>query len=72
MFTCWKLIICFWFVQRQYKDYEIIDYYEDAGVSAKTGNFRAEFERLKEDIKSKKINTIISLKLDRFTRSIYD
>ena len=25
-----------------------------------------------EDIKSKKINTIISLKLDRFTRSIYD
>lgn len=56
----------------KFKDYEIIDYYEDAGVSAKTSNFRAEFERLKEDIKSKKINTIISLKLDRFTRSIYD
>ena len=46
----------------KFKDYEIIDYYEDAGVSAKTGNFRAEFERLKEDIKSKKINTIVSLK----------
>ena len=56
----------------KFKGYEIVDYYEDAGVSAKTGNFRAEFERLKEDIKSKKINTIISLKLDRFTRSIYD
>ena len=56
----------------KFKGYEIIDYYEDAGVSAKTGNFRAEFERLKEDIKSKKINTIIFLKLDRFTRSIYD
>ena len=56
----------------KFKDYEIIDYYEDAGVSAKTSNFRAEFERLKEDIKSKKINIIISLKLDRFTRSIYD
>ena len=27
---------------------------------------------LKDDIKSKKINTIISLKLDRFTRRIYD
>ena len=27
---------------------------------------------LKEDIKSKKINTIVSLKLDRITRSIYD
>ena len=56
----------------KFKGYEIVDYYEDAGVSAKTGNYRAEFERLKEDIKSKKINTIISLKLDRFTRSIYD
>ena len=56
----------------KFKGYEIVDYYKDAGVSAKTGNFRAEFERLKEDIKSKKINTIISLKLDRFTRSIYD
>ena len=56
----------------KFKDYEIIDYYEDAGISAKTGNYRPEFERLKEDIKSKKINTVISLKLDRFTRSIYD
>ena len=56
----------------KFKGYEIVDYYEDAGISAKTGNHRPEFERLKEDIKSKKINTIISLKLDRFTRSIYD
>ena len=56
----------------KFKDYEIVDYYEDAGISAKTGNYRPEFERLKEDIKSKKINTVISLKLDRFTRSIYD
>ena len=56
----------------KFKGYEIIDYYQDAGISAKTGNYRPEFERLKADIKSKKINTIISLKLDRFTRSIYD
>ena len=56
----------------KFKGYEIIDYYQDAGISAKTGNHRPEFERLKADIKSKKINTIISLKLDRFTRSIYD
>ena len=39
----------------KFKGYEIVDYYEDAGVSAKTGNYRAEFERLKDDIKSKKI-----------------
>ncbi len=56
----------------KFKGYEIIDYYQDAGISAKTGNLRPEFERLKEDIQSKKINTIISLKLDRITRSIYD
>ena len=56
----------------KFKGYEIVDYYTDAGISAKTGNFRPEFERLKEDIKNKKINTIVALKLDRITRSIYD
>ncbi len=56
----------------KFKGYEIIDYYEDAGISAKTGNHRPEFERLKDDIRSKKINTIVALKLDRITRSIYD
>ena len=57
---------------RKFKGYEIIDYYQDAGISAKTGNHRPEFERLKDDIKSKRINTIVALKLDRITRSIYD
>lgn len=56
----------------KFKGYEIVDYYEDAGISAKTGNHRPEFERLKNDIKAKKINTIVALKLDRITRSIYD
>ena len=56
----------------KFKGYEIIDYYEDAGISAKTGNYRPEFERLKNDINTKKVNTIVALKLDRITRSIYD
>lgn len=56
----------------RFKGYEIIDYYQDAGISAKTGNYRPEFERLKNDIKAKRINTIVALKLDRITRSIYD
>ena len=56
----------------KFKGYEIIDYYQDAGISAKIGNHRPEFERLKDDIKAKKINTIVALKLDRITRSIYD
>ena len=56
----------------QYKGYEVYKVYKDAGISAKTGNHRPEFERLKDDIKAKKINTIVALKLDRITRSIYD
>ena len=56
----------------KFKGFVIKDYYTDAGISAKTGNHRPEFERLKDDIKAKKINTIVALKLDRITRSIYD
>lgn len=55
-----------------YKGYDIYDYYEDAGISAKKGNKRPEFERLMQDIEDKKINAIIALKLDRICRSIYD
>ncbi|MBQ7239872.1 MAG: recombinase family protein [Bacilli bacterium] len=53
-------------------NYEIGDYYTDEGISAKKGNYRPEFERLKEDIKKKKINMLLALKQDRITRSIYD
>ena len=56
----------------KFKGWKIIDYYEDAGISAKTGNHRPEFDRLIEDAKSKRINTVIALKLDRLSRSIYD
>ena len=56
----------------EYKNYEIYKVYKDAGISAKTGNHRPAFEELKEDIKKKKVNTIVVLKLDRLTRSVYD
>ena len=56
----------------KFKNWKIIDYYEDAGISAKTGNHRPEFDRMIEDAKKGKINTVIALKLDRLTRSIYD
>ena len=38
----------------EYKGYEIYDVYKDAGISAKTGNLRPEFERLLQDIRDKK------------------
>ena len=56
----------------EYKGYEIYKVYKDAGISAKTGNKRPAFEELKEDIENKKCNTIVVLKLDRLTRSVYD
>ncbi len=56
----------------EYKDYEIYDVYEERGISAKTGNYIPEFERVLQDIKDKKCNTIVVLKLDRLTRSVFD
>ena len=56
----------------EYKNYEVYDVYEERGISAKTGNYRPEFERLLQDIKDRKVNTIVVLKLDRLTRSVAD
>ena len=56
----------------EYKEYEIYKLYKDAGISAKTGNTRPAFEELLQDIRDKKCNTIVVLKLDRLTRSVFD
>ncbi len=56
----------------EFKGYEVYKVYEDAGISAKTGNKRPAFDELLQDIKDKKCNTIVVLKLDRLTRSVYD
>ena len=56
----------------EYKGYEIYKLYKDAGISAKTGNYRPAFEELLQDIRDEKCNTIVVLKLDRLTRSVYD
>lgn len=56
----------------EYKGYEIYKVYEERGVSAKTGNHRPKFEELLQDIRNRECNTIVVLKLDRLTRSVYD
>lgn len=56
----------------KFKGYEIYDYYKDAGISAKKGNHRPAFEKLKQDALDGKINAVVALKLDRLSRSIYD
>lgn len=55
-----------------FNNYKIIDYYMDAGISAKGGNHRPEYERMLQDGRDNKINMIVALKLDRITRSIRD
>ena len=56
----------------KFNDYNIVEYYKDAGISAKTGNHRPEYKRMLEDGKQGKINMFIALKLDRVTRSVKD
>ena len=46
----------------KFKGYEIVDYYTDAGISAKQGNLRPEFERLKERYQSQENKHYGSLK----------
>ncbi|MDD2208520.1 MAG: recombinase family protein [Bacilli bacterium] len=56
----------------KYKGYEIYKFYEDAGISAKNIESRPAFNELLEDMKAKKVNTMVAMKLDRVTRSVYD
>lgn len=56
----------------EYKDYEIHKVYVEAGISAKQGNVRPQFNLMMDDVKTKKVNLIIVFKLDRLTRSIKD
>ena len=53
-------------------NYKIYAFYEDGGISAKTGNHRPEFERMLEDGKNGCFNTVLALKLDRISRSVFD
>ena len=52
-------------------DYDIVDVYNDAGHSGKD-LMRPEMQRLLADIKSKKIDKLIAIKVDRLTRNNYD
>lgn len=55
------------------KGYEIVDYYQDEGISArKKMENRKELLRLLEDVKADKIDIILVTKLDRWFRSVKD
>ena len=52
-------------------EYDIVDVYNDAGYSGKD-LMRPEMQRLLKDIKSKKIDKLVAIKVDRLTRNNYD
>ena len=52
-------------------DYDIVDIYNDAGHSGKD-LMRPEMQILLKDIKSKKIDKLVAIKVDRLTRNNYD
>ena len=52
-------------------NYLIVDVYNDAGHSGKD-LMRPEMQRLLKDIKSKKIDKLVAIKVDRLTRNNYD
>ena len=55
-----------------FKGYEVFKVYEDAGISAKDMEHRPAFQEMLQDMRTGKINYIVSYKLDRVTRSVRD
>ncbi|MCK4613929.1 MAG: recombinase family protein [Thermoplasmata archaeon] len=53
------------------KDWEIVEEYVDAGESGRTTN-RPAFNRMTEDARKNKFETVLVYKLDRFSRSLQD
>ena len=56
----------------KFKEYEVFNVYEDAGISAKDIEHRPSFQEMLSDMKKGKINYIVAYKLDRITRSVRD
>ena len=56
----------------KYRDYNICNVYEDAGISAKDMKHRPAFQKMLEDVRNNNVNVIVSYKLDRLTRSVRD
>ena len=59
--------------RKQYDDWRVqsVEFYIDAGRSAKDQN-RPQLQRLRKDIEEGNIDTVVSFKIDRITRSLLD
>ncbi len=56
----------------KYRDYNIYNIYEDAGIGGKDMDHRPAFMKMLEEVKNGNINVIVAYKLDRLTRSVRD
>lgn len=56
----------------EFKEYQIFNVYQDAGISAKDMEHRPGFQQMMDDMRKGKINYIVAYKLDRVTRSVRD
>ena len=56
----------------RYRDYNIYDIYEDAGISAKDMEHRPQFQKMLDSVRDGKVDVIVAYKLDRLTRSVRD
>ena len=56
----------------KFKGINIYKIFREDGKSAKTGNYRPEFNKMITDMEQGKFNAIVIYKLDRFTRSLID
>lgn len=65
-----QIEMCTAYAKEHFKDCTIL-VYEDEGFSGKNSN-RPEFQRLMQDIKSKKINILMCYRLDRISRNVAD
>lgn len=54
------------------KDYDLVEMYCDAGVSGKDTKHRKYFNKMMADMKAKKFDRIVTLKIDRISRSVAD
>ena len=53
----------------EFRNYNIVDYYEDAGISAKTGNHRPEFERMLEEAHYGDLTSKLTMLMNKNTMS---
>ena len=57
---------------KEHREYKLVDYYIDDGISGKSLKERPEVLRLIQDVRTGRVKNVLVYKLDRLTRSVKD